>query len=389
MKNNKGFTLAELVVAAGILGVLSLAGMQLMKNMGDASKFAQSVSDEVDLKNSIRLLLDDERYCRVSLAGNGSAGAPTSAVTFKKSDHDEDTEGLDIALFLSNQDGDTRTLKKFNGANNPGSEDKSKFGKLTIKSIKLIMNNGVGTDYADSSAHNDVGVVRVVYTKKVSSTKERELTMNFDINVGLSTGQSPESSGVSRILSCSSVKESSSNEELACHMAGKFYDESSSPKCRISKVGITKLASRGNYGGGQSSVKCPAGMGVTGMRGKSGSEVDAFGIICREINYETLEPIASGSAYSSHLAGGNGGTSFSITCPAGKFAVGLVGRSASRIDRIGLICAKYDGSSTSNSTQRGGSGGSSFSLKCPANSILREVEFNSGSQIDRIQGVCF
>ncbi len=182
--------------------------MQMTKNMRDVQNFAQTNSDEVEFETSVRLLLNDEKHCRVSLAGNGPSGVPSDPVVFKKSEIDDETaEGLDIALYFANQAGDQRTLKKFNGQDNPGTDDKSKFGKLTIKSLKLIMNNptGAGADYNNSSAHNDIGIIRAVLSKKMSSTQTREIISDFAVNVGMATGQSPESSGETRILTCSRV----------------------------------------------------------------------------------------------------------------------------------------------------------------------------------------
>ncbi|WP_417334787.1 hypothetical protein [Halobacteriovorax marinus] len=218
LKNEGGFSLAQVIVAAGLLGVLSLAFMQLTKNMGQQQNFAQSKNDELELATNIRMLLNDERYCRVSIAGNGEKGAPDSPVTFRKSSNDEDGEGLDIALYTSNVDGTTRVQKKFNGQNNPGSDDKSKYGKVTIKSIKLIFNNPNGDgnlnwDYEDSASTNDVAIVRVVTEKKISATKTRTMTDDYDIVVNTATGQTPESTGVSRIISCNSEALSKVNED--------------------------------------------------------------------------------------------------------------------------------------------------------------------------------
>ena len=202
LRNDKGFTLASVMVAAGLLGGLSLVVMQLTKNINQSQSFAQSKTDEIELKTSIRLLLDDDRHCRVSLAGDGASGTPITPVTFNKEDIDEDNEGLDVALYLSNQVGDARGLKKFNGSNNPGGDDKSKYGNLTITSMKLIMNNGIGSNYSESIGHNDVGQLRVVAQKKISGTQTRDLVMNFDLNVGMATDSSNETT----ILSCDREK---------------------------------------------------------------------------------------------------------------------------------------------------------------------------------------
>lgn len=128
IKNEEGFTIAQVLIAAGLMGALTLVFMNLMKNMNQAQSFAQSSADEIELRSTIRMILDEEKYCRVSLAGDGPVGSPSSPVVFEKEDIDEDSEGLDISLYLANQDGDARTTKKLNGKNNPGAQDKSKFG---------------------------------------------------------------------------------------------------------------------------------------------------------------------------------------------------------------------------------------------------------------------
>lgn len=191
-KNRKGFTLAEVVVAAGLLGVLSIGFMQITKNINTTQKTAETASDQAELRASIRMILSNERFCRVSLAGE----------VFNKSNIDAEDEGLDISLYFSNLDGTTRTLKKFNGDNNPGTDDKSKHGGLTLKSLKLIMNNPTGNaspDYANNSKHYDIGFVRAIIEKKVTQTKTREIEIDFDLNVEMSTN----STGETTILGCS------------------------------------------------------------------------------------------------------------------------------------------------------------------------------------------
>lgn len=202
--NNRGFSLASVLVAAGMVGGLAIAVMQLTKNVSDSGRMAESQAGAMELRTSIRMILDNRNYCRISLAGEGPAGSPTTPITFAKSDIDEETEGLDIALYLSDQVGTSRTLKKYNGENNPDTEDKSAVGKLKIKSIKLIMNNGTGSDYTDSPSHTDMGIIRVLLEKKLSNSQMRTTTHDFAVNLNLATGQSPEASGETRIISCSS-----------------------------------------------------------------------------------------------------------------------------------------------------------------------------------------
>lgn len=206
LKDENGFSLASVMVAAGLLGVVAIGVVQVMKNINQSSNMAQSVSDEILLRNTIQMVLSDENHCRLSFAGDGELGTPDDPVVFEKRDIDEDNEGLNIALYLSNQAADERGLKKFNGENFPDGDDKSKFGKLRIESMKLIMNNGVGTNYTTSTLHSDIGVLRVQFNKKVSSSRTVTKKLDFDVKVGMSTN----SSGQSTIISCSSAVSSAS-----------------------------------------------------------------------------------------------------------------------------------------------------------------------------------
>jgi hypothetical protein len=209
--NNKGFSLVSVMVAAGLLGGLSLAVMQVMKNIGDGQNHAKSAADEAEMMVSVRMILDNPNYCKISLAGEDPVGSP---VNFEKKDIDfagveinagsaftEASEGLDVDLWYSNVAGDSRTMKKFNGADNPGSNDKSKFGKLNITSMKLVMNNGLGgcSDNYCEGAASDTGQLVIIYEKKVSSSKVRKMKKVFNVNVGIST----DYSGLSTIGSCS------------------------------------------------------------------------------------------------------------------------------------------------------------------------------------------
>lgn len=198
-KKNEGFSLAGVIVAAGLLGALAVGVMQVMKNMADGQAFASSSADELELRTEIRLLLEDEKFCRISFAGNGSFGTPSSPVVFKKSDIDENDEGLDVELWLSNQAGDQRTKKKFSASDNAF----KKFGKIQIDELKLIMNNGTGFNYAQSPGHNDIGELRLTIQKRATTSQSRTIKMNFAVRIGMST----DASGSSTILTCSRIGE--------------------------------------------------------------------------------------------------------------------------------------------------------------------------------------
>ncbi len=210
LQNNKGISLVQVIIVAGLLGGLSLVFMQLTSNINFTQTAITGQADEIELKSLIRTILNDSRYCRVSFAGNGPIGSPTNPVVFEKKNQDEPNEGLDVSLFYSNSAGDSRTLKKLNGANNPGSSDHSKFGKLSITSLKLIFNNpdasgNLNWNYPDSAQHNDMATLRVSTSLKTSSSQIKTQVIDYDVNLTLQTGQSPDNSEETRILACGSM----------------------------------------------------------------------------------------------------------------------------------------------------------------------------------------
>ncbi|EQC45306.1 hypothetical protein [Bacteriovorax sp. Seq25_V] len=246
IKDNHGFTLAQVMIAAALMGGLALGFMQIMKNINDGQSFANSMSDEMMMNNEINLILSEERYCRVSLAGDGEVGVPIAPVTFSKTDIDEDGEGLDIELFLSNQDGNARTIKKLSGTD----PTRAKYGHLKIKSLKLLMNNSVGTTYSESASHLDMGVVRVAYEKKISSTKYREMTQDFPVKVRMKTN----SMGESTILACSGTSLSSEGFKYptSCKMTFSHRDNGGAfrnVELDMSSGGYVGLRLRGDVNG--------------------------------------------------------------------------------------------------------------------------------------------
>lgn len=191
--NQRGFSLVSVMVAAGLVGGLALAVMQITKNSQTGLKFAEGMSDEIDLKDNVRSILGNPSFCRLSLAGNGPEGTPSSPVIFKKQLNDQDNEGLNIEFFLGNQLGTARTTKKYSGTDTSA----NKYNGLTIKSLKLIFNNGTGFNYSTSTFHQDTATVRLVFEKKYDQTV-REKQMDFQTTVSMQT----DVLGNSTILGC-------------------------------------------------------------------------------------------------------------------------------------------------------------------------------------------
>jgi prepilin-type N-terminal cleavage/methylation domain-containing protein len=67
--NQKGFTLAEIVVAAGLLGIVSLGVMRLVDNMNKSQKTFETKSEIVLVTNSIAQSLTNEEACKNTFSG--------------------------------------------------------------------------------------------------------------------------------------------------------------------------------------------------------------------------------------------------------------------------------------------------------------------------------
>jgi hypothetical protein len=203
-------------MAAGLLGGLSLGLLQVIKNVMNSQSRVTSIEDETEMAISVRMILENPNYCKMSLAGPDPL---TNPVLFKKKDIDfagveinagsnysETSEGLNISLWYSNTAGDARSTKKFNGADNPGTNDKSQFSKIKILSIKLVMNNGIGTcseNYCPGNT-DDMAQVVMIYEKKISLSNVRIMKKIFNLKIAIST----DTTGESTLLTCHREEES-------------------------------------------------------------------------------------------------------------------------------------------------------------------------------------
>ena len=77
LKSEKGFSLAEVMVAAGMLGALSLAVMQLTKNMSGSTKALEASSEALTVTNAIKTTLLGEGACKNTLENVNISGNTT------------------------------------------------------------------------------------------------------------------------------------------------------------------------------------------------------------------------------------------------------------------------------------------------------------------------
>jgi hypothetical protein len=92
--------------------------------------------------------------------------------------------------------------------------------------------------------------------------------------------------------------------------------------------------------------------------------------------------------------GGSGGADNPwVSCPAGQGVLGIRGASGSLVDRLSIICGDVtnpDPWSSSNflSGFYGGGGGGWFDTRCAPGYLLDAFNLRSGNYVDQIQGVC-
>lgn len=195
IRSSGGFSLAGVMVAAALMGGLSLAFMRLTKNISVGQDMAQSVADEMDLKTEIKMLLDDEKYCNASFGG----------YSFKKDEVDDPSktaEGLELPLYHADENGN-RTNVKFDAT-----DDLYKnYGNLEIQSIRLYMPNGGA--YPASGSHTDIGELIVRVKKKIHGKTTTDKIIKIPMRVSMQTN----ASGETIINSCSRATSSSGGGE--------------------------------------------------------------------------------------------------------------------------------------------------------------------------------
>ena len=99
-----------------------------------------------------------------------------------------------------------------------------------------------------------------------------------------------------------------------------------------------RLPINGGSGGTAFTRSCGDGRVVTGLRYREGFVVDAVGLLCRTVSADGS--LGTESSYGT-LAGGGGGTSGSISCPAGAVLGGVTVAYGTYVDGIRLLCRAW------------------------------------------------
>ena len=191
-KNVRGFSLAEVMVVAGMIGGLSLVFPHITRQLGEGKKEAKSVQDQIRLEREISLLLANKKHCSVSLEKIKDANNLDVPTIFKKADIIVPGQELDVELFTSDRTGINRSSRRFF----PG----KRLGKLTVESLKFTLDASTGNHIANQE-NLDLGNIAVAFSRKVNN-KKRLKTIKFPIQVKVSTGPSPGLD--STLLTCES-----------------------------------------------------------------------------------------------------------------------------------------------------------------------------------------
>lgn len=79
-RNQRGFSLVELMVATGVLGMLALAVSQLTANQMKSSKTVEKKFEVTTVFEDIRTVLSDQESCTNTLAGRSAISTPAGSI---------------------------------------------------------------------------------------------------------------------------------------------------------------------------------------------------------------------------------------------------------------------------------------------------------------------
>lgn len=193
LKNNRGFTLVEIMIVAAMLGGISLVIMQLNKGSLQTQGDAVSMADYVQLQKEISFLISDGNSCTASLGA--TLGTPiVTGVTFNGSTI-KNTPITGLELWSANQEiPPTRSRKKFYETQN--------FGKVAVSSISFSMPDyTAGVNFATGTNQSFKGELKISGNKLNMGKTKTFPDIIQSINVTFDT----DAAGLSTIKSCYSV----------------------------------------------------------------------------------------------------------------------------------------------------------------------------------------
>ena len=181
LKNVHGFSVIGVMVAAGMMGGLSLAVSHIIKQINDGKRETQHVQDQFRVQREISLLLANRNHCTMSLHKIKDANNMDVTTRFEKLNVDEFHEAFDVELYTSDQAGNARSARVFY----PG----KKIGKWTLTWLRMMLDASTG-NHTPNQTNEDTGDIIVAITKRVDG-KDFTKNIKFPIKVKVTTGPLP------------------------------------------------------------------------------------------------------------------------------------------------------------------------------------------------------
>lgn len=348
---SQGFTLIEIMIATAIMGVAMFAMMSMQTNQMRSTNYLHFQLKRTEIQGSlIGQFLNDANNCGCLFQNAGpvefstAASAVTLAVT---------TPPTQIGRY------NFVTAGECNTATVPMPfVDSEGIDGVKATSIQLTNITAIGTNFSG------------MLTVNLESTKDvlgpKELPINIPVNIATTPG----SPGNVNFASCTTSGPAASSDRTIDVIRAK-----------TSYTPAMTYLFGGGGGGGRSISTCGGGTFIYGFSGRQGARIDGLRMHCKNFD--------NSSTYASNYIGTGGGAAFGlISCPGGSFASGIRGRSGTLIDRFGLECKDTTTGMVTTTTQAGGGGGSLRTFSCPAGSYLFEVRAQHGAAVDSLEIVC-
>jgi type II secretory pathway pseudopilin PulG len=155
LKEN-GFSLVEVLIAAGILGAVSVGVMQLTKNMQQGQKTVELKGEKMDFSNRMKLYLSSDKSCEATLGGI-STNSNTVVNQIKIYRENPNPAEL-IVLDLTNADAKAGAYEFGEGA------AKIKVTGITVQNYNKIQ---------DTDASTEEGTLDLVFQMEKASTNKQ------------------------------------------------------------------------------------------------------------------------------------------------------------------------------------------------------------------------
>lgn len=378
-RGDSGFSLVQVLVAAGMMGALALGVMQITQNISQTLTHAQSVQDQISLFSEIESLLNHPDHCRVSLGGEDFMPSKES---FRKSrlNVKEKTETFSLELYQSTRDGKKRKTKRLS-ATDPSLR---KYGNITIENLSLSFEDKSEENFSARHRHVENAFIDVEISRPLSMKQNRMIQKSFPVQLTLQTS----SSGDTKIVNCAGL-DTVMQEQAVCENAGRFYLPERNPPCSVTMNKVNELAPLGIAQGSMGHLRCPEGFGVTGLSGSTQrNKVSQIKIHCEPIQKGSLTPDEN-NPYGSPFVGNPQGLISNSICEAGLWANGLRVDLLNGVAGIGVNCVEYGKLSQTPAKTIGSSSRLSNVANCEKNTILREVAVYYTDKIEALRGACW